>query len=141
MFGCQQRASVTEEFAVNQLSLMILHQPAVRQVPFLVRSHSPSAALHWIVRRCSPQIRCSSKQTQNRPSETTKLSAVLGVLNVSLWESWHLFPCLTRMNPPGVCAVRSRRLKVCREESACWGLKCMRGSGRSSGSYRSFSID
>lgn len=78
---------------------------------------------------------------KNRPSETTKLSVVLGVLNVSLWESWHLFPCLTRMNPPGVCAIRSRRLKVCREESACWGLKCMRGSGRSSGSYRSFSID
>lgn len=78
---------------------------------------------------------------KNRPSETTKLSVVLGVLNVSLWESWHLFPCLTRMNPPGVCAIRSRRLKVCREESACWGLKCMRGSGQSSGSYRSFSID
>lgn len=37
-----------------------------------------------------------------------------------------IFHCRSRMNPPRVCAIRFKRLKLCREASGCWSLKCMK---------------
>lgn len=57
---------------------------------------------------------------KHRPNET-KLSVGFGV---PFFGS--LFHCRSRMNPPRVCAIRFKRLKLCREASGCWSLKCMK---------------
>lgn len=69
-----------------------------------------------------PLLQSIMFSAHNRPNETNASIGFRGAECYSLEVH-----CQVRMNPPGVCAIRSKRSKLCRQASACWGLKCMRG--------------